>query len=274
MKRLSKRALRDSDEGVATTVGTIMALLVFLSLLSLITQQYVPVWMEDNEAYHMEEVMTQFSSMKGNIDTLIMNNRMDYPMFSTARLGAEGVPMFASATQGAMRVTPRWGEMTLELTEDGQPRTFQGQGNISLNVQNRYFEEQTVVYEHGAIILEQPQGAVVRAPPHIRIEEDGGEYSVSLTMIDISNSQRISAGGSGVVGITTELFSTTERDFTNPENVTISLETAYPAAWQRWFEENTDVGDLEIDGNQLNIELNSVSNLSVTRARFDIKLSV
>ncbi len=58
-----KRRLNGSEQGVATTVGTIMALLIFLSILSLITQQYVPVWMEDNEAYHMDEVKGQFADL-------------------------------------------------------------------------------------------------------------------------------------------------------------------------------------------------------------------
>jgi len=47
------------DDGVASTVGTIMALLVFLTFLSLITNQYVPVWMKDSEAGHMGEALGQ-----------------------------------------------------------------------------------------------------------------------------------------------------------------------------------------------------------------------
>ncbi len=270
-----RSSIKKSEDGVATTVGTIMALLVFLSLLSLITQQYVPVWMEDQEAYHMEEAMMQFSYLKGTIDNLIMNEYTDYPMYSTMRLGSEGVPMFASATPGVIRVTPRWGGLSVNFEDDGIPRTFEGQGNISLHVPNRYFEEQTVTYEHGAIILEQPQGAVIRAPPHIRVDEYGeGEYSISLTMVDLSSSRRESAGGAGVVGVTTELWGTTRSTFMNPNDVTFELETAYPDAWDTWLRESLGV-DSTINGNTIEIDFSEddVIDLTIKRARIHVELA-
>ncbi len=274
LKRVPKRsALKESNEGVATTVGTIMALLVFLSLLSLITQQYVPVWMEDNEAYHSEEAMQHFSYLKGNIDNLIMNDYTDYPLYSTMRLGSEGVPMFASQTPGVIRSTPRWGGFDVTFFDGATQRSYEGQGNVSLQVLNRYFEEQTIAYEHGAIILEQPQGAVLRAPPHIRIDEYDGAYSISLTLIDISSSRRESAGGSGVVGITTELWGSTRRTYSNVTDVSFEMITAYPGAWGTWFNDTLELDGLIVDGNNIEIDFPDVTDLTVTRARVHIELS-
>ncbi|MFO8108961.1 MAG: hypothetical protein R6U17_00325 [Thermoplasmata archaeon] len=275
-KIIPRRSLEDSDEGVATTVGTIMALLVFLSLFSMITQQYVPIWMEDNEAYHMEDAMAQFSDLKGRVDNLIINDYKDYPMYSTVRLGSAGVPMLASQTPGTIRVSPEWGNMTLRLDDGDESEEFWGGGNLSLFVPNSYFEEQTIVYEHGAIILEQPQGAVIRAAPHIRIKEIDGNYSMSLTLTAIipSLSPPYSARGVGVVGVTAELFGATKYTFQNPENVTLRLTTAYPQAWASWFNETTDAS-ANIDGNSLevNFEGLDISDLRVTKARINIELS-
>src|SRR4030067_2868702 len=67
MRRLLPRR-HWNDEGVASTVGTIMALLVFLTFLSLITNQYVPVWMKDSEAGHMGEALGQIGEFKSDID--------------------------------------------------------------------------------------------------------------------------------------------------------------------------------------------------------------
>ena len=50
LTRSSRVALLKKDrQGVASTVGTIMALLVFLAFMALITNTYVPAWMMDNE---------------------------------------------------------------------------------------------------------------------------------------------------------------------------------------------------------------------------------
>ncbi|HYM39678.1 MAG TPA: hypothetical protein VEY12_05985, partial [Thermoplasmata archaeon] len=58
-----RRDLRRDERGVASTVGTIMALLVFLTFLSLIVNQYVPVWMKDSEAAHMDSAVGQLADV-------------------------------------------------------------------------------------------------------------------------------------------------------------------------------------------------------------------
>src|SRR4030067_63250 len=64
------RRLCEDESGVASTVGTIMALLVFLTFLSLIVNQYVPVWMKDTEASHMSGAFGQLGTFKGSVDVL------------------------------------------------------------------------------------------------------------------------------------------------------------------------------------------------------------
>ena len=66
--RVVIRDFRADDEAVASTVGTIMALLVFLTFISVIVNQYVPMWMRDSEATHMSSVLGQFGGVKGSID--------------------------------------------------------------------------------------------------------------------------------------------------------------------------------------------------------------
>jgi len=208
-----KRKMDSSEEGVATTVGTIMALLIFLSILSLITQQYVPVWMEDNEAYHMDEVKGQFADLKSGIDSMVINERTDYPLYSSINLGTAGIPLFAGSSPGRLTFSPRWGGeekgMSLNFTDGDELVSFSDStGNISYHAINREFEDQSLIYEQGGIILEQSDGEIMRAKPHFSIEEiDDGESEVSITMIHLTGSSRDVAGTSRV-GITTELVST------------------------------------------------------------------
>lgn len=286
----ARRRINDSDEGVATTVGTIMALLIFLSLLSMISQQYVPVWMEDKEAYHMDESLSQFSYLKGNIDNLIMNDYADYPLFSTVKLGSEGVPLFASQTTGLLSVKPQFGGLQLDFfqnysdtsTRNDVDWSLSGQGNISLDVNNRYFEPQTVIYENGAIILEQDAGSIIRGAPPIRIEKHSdGNYSVSLTIIDmIADERRVL--GAGSVGVSTELWSNTRRNFQNNteyniEDFSITISTKYTKAWSGWLRNETDIrsSDMTITNNRVIINLGDrTSDIRVTYSKVNIKLSV
>ena len=111
VKPLSR--LRVDESGVASTVGTIMALLVFLTFLSLIVNQYVPVWMKDTEASHMSGAFGQFGTFKGSVDLQMLaalmaqNAGVHYipiTTFSPVTLGVDGVPIFSSPTQGELSV--------------------------------------------------------------------------------------------------------------------------------------------------------------------------
>src|SRR3972149_1497296 len=93
-----------------------MALLVFLTFLSLITNQYVPVWMKDSEAAHMGEVLGQLGDFKSDIDTQILGARvaqqvgqkwLAFTSFSTIKLGVDGVPIFSSPTVGELQINQK-----------------------------------------------------------------------------------------------------------------------------------------------------------------------
>lgn len=281
MSSLRRKNIGKSEEGVATTVGTIMALLVFLSLLSLITQQYVPIWMEDNEAYHMDDVQGEFARLKGGIDSLILNDQKGYPRFSSVTLGSEGIPLFAGSTPSAIRFNPRWGSgidrgMNLTFTTPGgEDKILRSSGNISFEAFNRYFEDQTLIYEHGAILLEQADGDVMRAAPPIRIDEVGGEYRVRLTMVDLVGSERELAG-TATIGVTTELVSSFRNTYEGVENMTLILTTASPRLWENYFNETgVDEAILNRDGNTLDIEFDDdVFELEVVRARIHVEMSM
>jgi len=103
-----KRHPNWNDEGVASTVGTIMALMVFLAFLSMFTSQYVPVWMEENEATHMNIVYGQFANLKQSSDIQIQAGLIlgssQVQIYSPVKLGANGIPMFAAPTASYLSV--------------------------------------------------------------------------------------------------------------------------------------------------------------------------
>src|SRR5438094_10400415 len=84
-----------------------MALLVFLTFLSVIVNQYVPIWMKDSEASHMNTALGQFGGIKGDIDLQMLAaeasadaGTLHIPVTTATaiNLGVDGVPSFSSPT--------------------------------------------------------------------------------------------------------------------------------------------------------------------------------
>jgi len=98
MKRFKKNinVLRNTDEA---TVGIIIAVLMvglILLVVSLVQTFYVPRWMEQREAEHMDEVLNQFSFLKFAIDMQILTEQ-DTPVSTPINLGNKKLPFLESS---------------------------------------------------------------------------------------------------------------------------------------------------------------------------------
>ncbi len=207
---------RDRDErGVASTVGTIMALLVFLTFLTLFTNSYIPVWMLDNERNHMNTVINQFGEMKGKIDILSLNaansNGMtEITMYQTIDLGADGIPVFASPTAGLLSYQPySSGNNNTEVAFDyhlvagGKQYHYDqvGGGMVQFYAPNRYYAQQIVTYENGAIVIRQDDGQIVKAYPSLELTKPSVSspwVNLSFVQVDFVGKTSNQAGTSNV----------------------------------------------------------------------------
>lgn len=224
-----------------------MALLVFLTFLSLIVNQYVPVWMKDSEAAHMNAALGQFGNVKGAIDLQILGAQMAQnagapflPMTTSVAvtLGVEGFPIFSSPTFGAINVNPDVGawNVTFSYRISGvTTRVWQNaSGAIDLNVGNRYYIPQHIVYENGAVIRAQTDGQIIRAPSLFLVQKSGSNITLAFELVNIY-------GTGGITGTTTEVvnvkaFATnlqTYDDVSTP--VKISHVSLYGLAWYNFM---------------------------------------
>src|SRR5437867_3183425 len=190
-----------------------MALLVFLTFLSLITKQYVPVWMKDSEAGHMGEALGQIGTFKTNIDLQILAARaandaghhyIPVTTYSTVKLGVDGVPIFSQPTQGALVVDASQAPWTIQFQYNvSGKRTNVSEwscacgGNVVLSVANRYFPQQAVAYENGALIRWQLDGQVVKGEPSFQVLVASTSVRVDFTLVQLF-------GSGGVAGTTAE----------------------------------------------------------------------
>jgi hypothetical protein len=238
------------EEGVASTVGTIMALLVFLTFLTLFTNSYVPVWMIDNERSHMNQAMDQFGAIKGKVDDLVVmaevTGRTDLNMYGPVTLGANGIPVFASPTAGEVIYSP-YGvgnssvrlNFTYTLASKHLWVNDMSGGMLQLYAPNRYYVQQWVAYENGAIIVKQLDGQIIRGNPSLAIDKQAttSRLNVSWTQIALIGINSTLAGTS-TAGINIDMIYLDSQIYdngTNPMTINLVFKTLYGQAWYNYL---------------------------------------
>jgi hypothetical protein len=258
--RIKKSPRWDNDNGVAATIGTIMALLVFLAMMGIFTNQFVPVWMSDNESSHMSTAIEQFMNLKSSIDVSISNYPNSLiapsPIYVPITLSSAGIPVFAGPTAGILTLLPDmlssktnfnlsyvWTTdgvraYTIDARNDGHTG-----GYLELYCPNRYFVEQKMVYEAGAVILNQSDGEFILAGPQFSVNNVGLVGSpnlvVKLTQVSIEGTNK-TIGGTGSKGVTAEMrFADSVaylNNFTNnSDDLSITILSKHGIAWKNYF---------------------------------------
>jgi len=281
--RVLIRDIRSDEEGVASTVGTIMALLVFLTFLSLIVNQYVPVWMKDSEASHMNGVLGQFGGLKGSIDLQILAAQaaqfagahyIPVTAASAITLGVDGVPIFAAATVGTLTASPEAGPFTVEFDYliEGlsgpavrTPVREQSNGSVELHVGNRYFVPQSIAYENGAVIRYQRDGQIIRAQPTFGVTRANDTLEVTFGLVSLYGRGTITGTSTEVVNA--QVFSVDRQDYGGTPGETfpsgpspviwINHTSTYGLAWYKFF--NSTLADaLKLGGTYLRTPLDEI----------------
>lgn len=237
--RTRSRFLRQDREGVASTIGTIMALLVFLSLMALITNSYVPAWMMDNEREHMNQVIDQFGGLKGKVDGMVVQwtirGSPSGPMYAPISLGSSGVPLFASPTIGILRTVTQGSDASAVEFSAGEA-TINGGGKAELYCPNRYYVQQWLAYENGAIIMKQEDGQTLLAYPGLSFTKSGDSVNVQFTQIDLVG-QGMTISGSHSIGLNVEMYYAGTQTYNINGDWVLTLTTEYGQAWETYLKE-------------------------------------
>ncbi len=246
----SPKRPNSSDEGVSATIGTIMALMVFMFLFGMIQTQYVPVAMKDTEANHMHNLEFQFTSLKQTVSNLIRTDAVNDTAYNPITLGSEGIPVFAQPTPGFL---------TFDATEEMVNVTFMVHTNVSgtintekiygntsgylsVYVPNRYYTPGGYVYSCGSVLLYQPSGSVMIANPPFSIINKSGDIGADIRTIKLVG-ETISQAGTGTVSVHSSFIYTYENSYMVSNSsqfmnstLWINLTTRYPEAWEEWFQ--------------------------------------
>lgn len=118
---------------------------------------------------------------------------------------------------------------------------YQLGGSISASVSNQFFTPQSIVYQAGAVILSQRNGAIMQNGPELSaINSSSTGAAVTLNLISMMG-ENTSASGSGPVSFTSTYFSNRSASISqylglNRVNaLDLTINSAYAGAWSAFF---------------------------------------
>jgi len=265
--------LRNANEA---TVGIIVAILLvglILSVIGIVQTFYVPRWMEEREAEHMERVLDQFSLLKFAIDMQILTEQ-DTPVATSISLGNKKLPFLTSSSSfGFLGISSNLG---INITTDTNSTQI-SIGRITYSSENVYFLDQTFIYEAGAVIISQSEGNVMSMIPTFGVMYSNPVVKLTFDAVNILGiGQKISVTGYGVCPIQTKFLNANITNIIDVQNIT--LDTNYQNAWSMFI--NSSLSEKGLNGDSdfwinttdsgIEIDFASALDVDITLKRIDI----
>ncbi len=229
MNRFKKNinTLRNSNEAAVGVVVAVLMVGLALSVIWLVQSFYVPRWMEQEEAEHMDDVSDQFAMLKFAIDMQILTEK-DIPVSTSIRLGNKELPFLDSSRSfGFLGISSNSG---INVTTTDGNSTLNSLGRIKYSSENVYFLDQSYIYEVGAVITSQSEGDVMSIVPSFDVMYSDPTVKLSFDAINVLGiGEKVSVGGYGTYPIQTKF---SDANVTNIADVqSIALDTSYQNAW-------------------------------------------
>jgi hypothetical protein len=241
------RKIRKSDYGVVGIVVAVLMIGLMVSVISLIQMVYVPKWMEQREAEHMDIVDAQFSQLKFAIDTQSSTGQLYIPIATSITLGSKELPYLMSIRAfGQLEILSNSFELSITNASDTYTYSF---GNIEYSSTNAYYIDQSFVYESGAIITSQQEGNMISIKPSFYVTKNGEDELISINLPNVTGiGGKTTGSGYGTTAIQTEY--TGSNNLLIKDVVQISIKSSYINAWNiylNWlFKKSLDPSDYSI----------------------------
>ncbi|MEW5760583.1 MAG: hypothetical protein AB1779_07440 [Candidatus Thermoplasmatota archaeon] len=228
-----------NKKGIASVIGTMTAVVIFVLIFSIILSQWVPVWVEDIEAEHMSTVRSQFATFKSILDSLILQNNKNLTMSCPITLGSKGVPVLTGGTTGVLTFSAY--KSSVNVTTEDLSINATGSGKMKFDSRNRYFTQQKYIYECGGVVLSQSGGDVVIGNPQITISNSTSGIELTTTLLFIIGSEfAISGTTTEEIRSTLLYYSAESYSWSSGKNVSINISTDYKTAWEKYFNSSFD----------------------------------
>lgn len=271
-----------SDAGVAGIIVALLLIGLLFTAIAFVQSVFVPKWMEEREAEHMEEVSKQFSQLKFAVDTLsLAENKISY-VNCPITLGSKEMPfLFSSRSYGELEVVSNDYGMNI-TSADGSTSMFY-LNSIRYTSQNAYYINQNYVFENGAIILNQDSGDSIKIYPNIFLNETSRTIVIhSVNFKEVGG--KTVASGYGTYPIQTKFSKTEIYPYFSVENLTIY--NSHLKVWEKFLNSTLSKSsrlnftiDYTSDGSGLKVQFfdndryDYFPNIDIYVSEMDIKIT-
>jgi hypothetical protein len=236
LRRKGVLFLRGDRRGQSAAVGTILAIMVILTLLTVVTTRWIPVWVEGREAEHAAHVDAQFQELKKTVDQQALITTPGVAVGNPITLGQPGVPVFAPGSAGTIFLGGSAGglfanQMTFENDSKGFAQT--AYGAVKYSTINTRFVQQAHLYEFGAVIINQSDGQLLKVGPSISFDNASGHVQVQFTMISVAGDGTTYTGDE-TIGVRTQLLFAPVRtsiNYTTDQSFWLNITSESAGAW-------------------------------------------
>lgn len=274
------KKMKNSDDAVVGIISAFLITGLIVLVISIIQTVYIPQWMEEKEASHMEMVADQFSQLKFAIDTQSAIKKPNTPISTSITLGNKEMPFLSSSrAYGSLEILSD--ECRVRIVNDSHVY-FYSLGVIKYSSVNTYFLNQAYVFEAGAVILSQYEGDTMSIKPAFSVKKEDN-VSISFTIINISTiGEKRSISGYGSYPIQTE-YSGSDPLYSVKKinNVsTISISTNYQNSWEKFINKTLINSGLTydthffIDTNETEILIHFISHPNVNLQVIEISAQI
>lgn len=225
-------------------VGTLLAMLVFFSLFGVFIEQYLPLWMTDNESMFTSDTQTSFAQLKSNMD---LQTALQGPaVYATPfTMSSQGVPVLAQPTAGVLNFVPKssgvFANVSMVPGPGGAAQFYQNfsLGTLTMQLPNRYYTPQFFEFEDDGVIQSQSANQqLLLYPPSLTLNSSGNTFGATLSLVQMlgNATQAVSTGTQEVYShfLFSQVFTSTPSVGT--VSATLRLGTHYPCAWTRFLE--------------------------------------
>jgi len=240
VKAPRKRCWGKDRRGASGVVVTLLVLLVAVGAISMFMAIYVPIWGKDTEATQMKRVQTQMLALKENIDMQVLEGKTS-TITTRLTIGDEGGPVFhLTQAPGSLGLSPEAGLYRISRSSDQSDSQGLAQGALEFASENKYYVDQKLRYENGALMVIQGSRTVMKASPHFEAHrEPDGNLTASITLISLSG-VATTRTGTGDVRIETSLniydvTSYSGGDWALGKSLSFNMTTRYPSVWADFF---------------------------------------
>ena len=226
--KLRKLRSNESDHAFVGIVTAVLLIGLVVVVLALVNVTYVPQWVKDQEASHMDTVGNQFAQLKYAVSIQSIDNDSTV-LSSPVTLARNEIPFFDSTrSSGSLKITSDTCSLFIETNTTENLSIISD--SIKGFIPNTYFVQQEYILEGGALILRQDDSNVLLGKPSFQITEYGKNLSITFLKINGVSGKTFVAGQRTYPIYTEVLKNDVQTHILN--NVTnVTIETEYAESW-------------------------------------------